>query len=178
MPILSGNLHTWSHTQNTSAQPEDCWRNDLAMIRPNQHRQNIQDRETCQAWEQALFLLSSTSSDKFVLLRLHFVDKDCYRNERSVISKQWSAQTLPLQCNSALVSVTILVDNTKTQWNEFVATCWGQNKKGLYSVLTSLAVLNVLLMLIGPDHGKIFPTMILCLRTRGLGMLSCMQVVR
>ena len=44
-------------------------------------------------------------------------------SERSVISKQWSARTLPLQCNSALVYVTILVDNMKTQLNYFVATC-------------------------------------------------------
>ena len=84
MTILLGNPHTWSHIQTASAQIEDRWRNNLAMIRPNQHQQNIQDRETCQAWVQALFLLSSTSSNKLVLLRLCVVDKDRYRNERTV----------------------------------------------------------------------------------------------
>ena len=97
-------------------------------------------------------------------------------SERSVISKRWPVPILPLRSNSALVSVTTPIKNTKTQSNEFVVTCWRQNIKALCSVLTSLAVWNVLLMLIGPDHGKIIHPMILCLRTRGLDMWSCMRV--
>ena len=43
--------------------------------------------------------------------------------ERSVISKRWFVQILPLRSNNALDSITIPIENTKTQSNEFVVTC-------------------------------------------------------
>ena len=51
--------------------------------------------------------------------------------ERSVISKQWSVPILPLRSNNALDSITIPIENTKTQSNEFFCCLLSEKDKGL-----------------------------------------------